>query len=206
MLLRRPATLYEQEGMFVPRNVSLEEVDARFEQICNSNSSVYDGRMLHVLGVHRNGYGGATIHVMECAYRMYAVQTETFDVGVRPLGVKGITTCGGFYLWGKRSSHVHQYKNKWEFVPAGVVEPGQHPDEVIERELSEEVALTPSTTPIQIGIEFDRVTQTWELIYNVTVDSKETHPNKEYAEVKWCNGDELPSGRSSISDVLLKYA
>ncbi len=205
MRLRRPATVYEQDGLFVPKQIELDEVDWRFKELCKKNSAIYDGRILHVLGVHRNGYGGANIHAMECAYRFYAVQTSEFDIGIRPLGVKGITTCDGSYLWGKRSERVYQYQHSWEFVPAGCVEPSQKPDDVLIQELDEEAGMRPIGNPIQIGIEYDKIARTWEIIYRITIDSQEVQCNEEYSEVKWFHRDELPSGRSSISNLMLKY-
>ena len=206
MRLRRPATIYVQDGTFVPDRSSLDEVDSRFTKLCKQNPAVYDGRILHVLGVHRNGHGGANIHAMECAYRFYAVQTESYDLGIRPLGVKGITMFETSYLWGKRSRHVHQYKQAWEYVPAGCVEPGKQPDDAILQELQEEAGLAVTGNPIQVGIVFDEHARTWELIYKLESSSGTVCKNDEYEEIQWISGDKLPSGRSPIAEIMLGYA
>lgn len=205
MRLRRPATMYQQDGVFVPEGLSIEEVDAKWKKLCAQNPACYDGRILHVLGVHRNGYGGANIHVVPCAYRFFAVQDEGLDLGVRPLGVKAITTSGSKYLWGKRSQNVHHYKGLWEFAPAGTVEPAMNPDEVIANELHEETGLHVKSNPVQVGILQDKQTKTWELIYRMQVDEKGILHNHEYQEVEWISGDSLPSGRSPITDAMLQF-
>lgn len=68
-----------------------DEIERRWNSLRAKNPNYFDGRLYHVLGVHRNGHGGATLHVMECAYRYHAVQTPDFDLGQRALGVKGVT-------------------------------------------------------------------------------------------------------------------
>ena len=67
MLLKRPATIQLQDGFFVPEGTNLDEVDRRWEKLCEKNPTCFDGALLHVLGTQRNGCGGATLHVMECS-------------------------------------------------------------------------------------------------------------------------------------------
>jgi hypothetical protein len=205
MRLRRPATIHQQDGVFVPEGITIEEVDVRWSQICAQNPACFDGRILHVLGVHRNGHGGANIHVVSCAYRFFAVQNDGLDLGIRPLGVKAITTCGTNYLWGKRSERVHHYKGLWEFAPAGTVVPDVNPDEVIANELHEETGLQLHSNPIQVGILQDVQTKTWELIYRMRVCDKNISPNGEYQLLEWISGDSLPNGRSPITDAMLQF-
>src|SRR5687767_9409352 len=98
--LRRPAVLSIQEGVFVPPGSPelMNEIERRWSALCSSNPAYYDGRLYHVVGAHRNGHGGATLHVIDCAYRYFAVQDDQFDTGVRPLGLKGLVMRGGRYL------------------------------------------------------------------------------------------------------------
>ncbi len=205
MRLRRPATIHQQDGVFIPEGISLEKVDAKWKMLCAQNPACYDGRILHVLGVHRNGHGGANMHVISCAYRFFAVQNEGIDLGVRPLGVKAITTNGAKYLWGKRSMRVHHYKGLWEFAPAGTVEPDKDPDEVIVNELHEETGLPLQSQPVQVGILQDSQTKTWELIYRMQVGETAILRNNEYQSVEWISGDSLPTGRSPIADAMLQF-
>ncbi|MEE2718881.1 MAG: hypothetical protein VX727_03775, partial [Planctomycetota bacterium] len=88
--LRRPPVLSIVDEPFVPDGIDPVEVDERWQRMQQANPALFDGRVLHVLGVHRNGYGGVTIHLVECAYRYVAVQGAGFDCGVRSLGVKGL--------------------------------------------------------------------------------------------------------------------
>ncbi len=85
--LRRPAVLHVQVGLFVPEGNVLDEVDRRWDALCDSKPAYFDGRAYNVLRVNRNGCGGAIVHVIECAYRFYAVQDDEFDLQVRGLGV-----------------------------------------------------------------------------------------------------------------------
>ena len=197
--LRRPAVLQVQEGLFVPQGSVLDEVDRRWSALCDSNLAYFDGRAYNVLGVSRNGCGGAVLHIIECAYRFYAVQTEDFDLGVMGLGVKGFTMRGHRALLGRRSRNVGVYPDLWEFAPGGVVEPGRSPAEVIVSELSEETRLTTKSEPTQIAVVSDPIARTWELIYLLNDPQGEAQPTPEYSEVRWCSRDELPDDLSSIA-------
>ena len=120
--LRRPPVIVRLEGRFVPSAVALAEVDARWAALCAENPRYFDGALLQVMGVSRNGHGGVQIHVQECSYRFYAVQKSGplgpgLDCGVRPLGVKAIATDGVRVLVGRRSQKVAYYPGAWEFVP-----------------------------------------------------------------------------------------
>jgi ADP-ribose pyrophosphatase YjhB (NUDIX family) len=125
------------------------------------------------LGVHRNGYGGALIHAMDCAYRFYAVQDERFDLGVRPLGVKAIVRHGGQVLLGRRAQSVHAYAGKWEFVPGGMVEPDASLDVSIVRELDEEAGMKLTRPPVAAAVLYDRSVMTWDVVYMIEVPGHE---------------------------------
>jgi len=200
--LRRPATLSVMDEPHVPDAPpeKLAEVDRRWEALRRANPHYYDGRLYHVLGVHRNGYGGAVAHVADCAYRYYAVQDEDFDLGVRPLGTKGIIERDGRYLLGRRSVSVGAYQGQWEFAPAGVVEPGRSPVEVILAELTEETGLTAAREPTPIAILFDSVLRCWEIIFRIGVAEPEGEPTTdEYDELRWCAVDGLPAALTPVA-------
>jgi 8-oxo-dGTP pyrophosphatase MutT (NUDIX family) len=199
ILLRRPPVCSVVDEPYVP-NVDLEEVAHRWRVAQTANPALFDGRVLHVLGVHRNGCGGATINLVECAYRFYAVQDDTFDCGIRPLGVKGITVCDSRVLWGRRAAWVHQYPGEWEFAPGGCVEPGSQPEQVLQRELAEETGCVPASPPVPLAILQDTYTQSWELIYRVTVEDDCLRPGTdEYSDLRWCAPTQCPSPRSAIA-------
>lgn len=192
ILLRRPASLSLIGGPFVPEGGPglLDDVDRRWAALCRRNPAYFDGRMYHVLGVHRNGCGGAVLHVTECAYRFHAVQTESFDLGVRPLGAKGIVVRDDTVLLGRRAAHVAGYAGRWEFAPGGVVEPGPNPDAApavtIARELREETGLTSAGEPSPIAVLSDDVLRTWELVFRIDASPGDRTPDTaEYEAIEW---------------------
>lgn len=201
--LRRPPTLAVQEGVFVPvappglhASALMNEVDRRWDVLCASNPAYFDGRLTHVLGVHRNGHGGASLHVVDCAYRFFAVQAvagDEFDLGVRPLGVKGVIEREGRFLMGQRSPRVGQYAGLWEFAPSGSVDFGRPPPEVIVDELREETGLTPAGEPIAIAVLFDDVLKCWEIVYKLAIDRNALpRETDEYPQIRWLDRDSLP--------------
>ncbi|MCH2148500.1 MAG: NUDIX hydrolase [Phycisphaerales bacterium] len=202
IMLRRPPICAAVDDPFVP-DVDLEDVAHRWQQLQERNPAVFDGRVMHVLGVHRNGCGGATINLVECAYRFYAVQDESFDCGIRPLGVKGITMHGDRLLMGRRAAWVHQYPGQWEFAPGGGVEPGCPPDEVLLRELAEETGCACAGQPVAVALLLDEQTRCWELVYRMTVAEDGLAPSTdEYSELRWCNAEQLPAPRSSVTECM----
>jgi len=203
MNLKRPATIHLQDGVFVPAGIDVDSVRQQWKEAYVLHKSWHDGRVLHVLAARRNGCGGANVHVVECAYRFFALQSDTRDFGVRPLGVKGITTFEGATLWGKRGESVRHYAGLWELAPAGCVEPMQKPNDSILSELQEETGLTLSSPPIQIAMVFDEVALTWELIFSLHVDSNEVHANNEYTDLLWCSRGDEPEDRSPIAEEMM---
>jgi hypothetical protein len=206
MLLKRPATIHLQDGLFVPENADLNKVDQRWKNLCERNASFFDGTLLHVLGIQRNGCGGATIHVIECSYRFFAVQDQNYDLGVRTLGAKGITSFEDTFLFGERSESVLRYAGEWEFAPAGCVESTIDPFVVIEKELFQETGLSLTKPPISVALLFDEAALTWELVYRLYASSNKVSGNSEYKQLKWCKKDKFPSRRSSITSLMLPFA
>jgi 8-oxo-dGTP pyrophosphatase MutT (NUDIX family) len=217
--LRRPPTLSVQEGVFVPRpggpptpappHSVLDEIESPWQALRESNPTYFDGRLCHVLGVHRNGHGGAVLHVIDCAYRFFAVQFAggtAFDLGVRPLGVKGVVERDGRFLMGRRSPHVAMYQNMWEFAPSGSVDFGKAPQEVITLELIEETGLHPSREPTAIAVLFDPVLRCWEIVYRLAIEDDTTpRMTAEYPEVRWFEGAALPANLSPIARQIAKF-
>ena len=200
--LRRPAVLSVQEGVFVPERPKgiLDEVDRRWEGLCAANPAYFDGRLYHVLGVHRNGHGGCVLHVMDSAYRFFAVQDEDFDLGMRALGAKGITRSGDRVLMGLRSPTVGVYRNLWEFAPGGSICPGDDPSSLIQQELQEETGLAPAHDPTAAAVLFDPVLRCWEIVFRIQAQQNEPTPRTdEYAQLQWCSIDNLPAQLSPIA-------
>ena len=206
--LRRPVVLNVQPGVFVPPSATgrMDEVDRRWNALCEANPAYFDGRLYHVLGVSRNGHGGATIHVMDCAYRFQAVENDEFDLGVRGLGVKGITLCDGRVLMGKRSQHVAFYRGLWEFAPGGVIDIGEQPPEVVKRELIEETGYRCEGEPTAIAVIEDSVARCWEIVFRLQASAEPLHEaSSEYDEVRWCQPTELPKPLSPIAAMMSDF-
>lgn len=179
--LRRPAILSVQEGVFVPQGDSslLDEIEQRWQRLCKSNPAYFDGRL----------------------YRFFAVQNDQFDLGVRGLGVKAITTnCHGAVLIGRRARHVGSYPGLSEFAPAGSVEPAHEPAEVIQKELIEETGLTSLHEPIPIALLFDPILPTWELMFHIEAAEDRPAPRTlEYELLQWRRPNDLPSDLSPVA-------
>lgn len=202
----------------------LAEVDRRWEALCLRNPAFFDGRLLHVFAVTRNGHGGATVHAAECAYRFWAVGVDRgrspsadggqrrspaqadpthagLDTGVRPLGVKAIVACGERVLLGRRSDSVAAYPGWWEFAPGGAVVPGQEPREAIVAELGEEtgVTLVAGDRVAAKAILFDDMVRTWEIVFEIRLETRDpaplSSPTGEYSELAWVEREALVSTR-----------
>ncbi|MDZ4755076.1 MAG: NUDIX domain-containing protein [Phycisphaerae bacterium] len=176
--LRRPPSLVRVSDLFVPR-VALAEVDRRWQVLRAANPRFFDGSILHVLGVHRNGHGGVTIHVAPTSYRFYAVQRDGFDCGVRALGAKALCRYETRYLMAKRSASVAFYPDQWEFVPGGGLEPDDAPATCVLRELREETDFEAASPPVAVALLYDPGALSWEVIHRIDVrpsrDGDATH-------------------------------
>jgi len=177
-----------------------EAVESRWSALREANPAYFDGRLCHVLGVHRDGHGGATIHVADCAFRFFAVQDERLDLRVRPLCVKGIVQREGLALLGRRSMNVAGYPGQWEFAPGGVVEPGDDPAHRLVRELAEETGYRAAGEPIALAVLYDDQIRTWELVYrlNVESDARSGHCG-EYTDFAWCAEPTWPEPMTPIA-------
>jgi 8-oxo-dGTP pyrophosphatase MutT (NUDIX family) len=192
--LRRPPVLVEVGGRFVPRGVSLAEVDAAWESLCAANPRFFDGPVLQVLGVHRNGHGGVQIHVQESSYRFGAVAALGVDCGARALGVTGFVRDGGRVLVGRRSGSVARDPRAWEFVPGGTLEPREAPEQAIARELREEAGLALAAPPVAVAVLFDETASTWEIVYRLSAPLVATPEiGWEYDEFRVAGVEEVPS-------------
>lgn len=201
--IRRPPTLHLVDHPFLPRgtrHVSLDEIDARWAALCKANPAYFDGPTYHVLGVHRNGAGGIAMHVVETSFRYHAVQQQCgIDLGVRGLGVRGMTVRGNRFLLGRRADNVAYYPGLWEFLPAGTLEPGVEPTDLLKRELAEECGLEPLDPPLPLAVLFDPDTAAWQLVYAVTVPTGVVAVKSvEHTAIRWCDVDALPADLSPI--------
>ena len=189
---------------WVPESVDLDEVDSIWESIVRDNPRAFDGQVLQVLGVHRNGAGGVVIHVAPCAYRFYAVQARGLDCGVRTLGAKAITRCGDRILMGLRSDWVMYYPSQWEFVPGGSVQPDDSPAKTILEELSEETGCRAARAPVPLAVAYDPSAYAWEVIHAIELDPSSTPVGSmEYDKLQWFEGGELPGSMTPIAQRMI---
>ena len=185
---------------WVPECVDLDEVDSVWQSIVQENPRAFDGEILHVLGVHRNGTGGVVIHVAPCAYRFYAVQARGLDCGVRTLGAKAITRSGDRILLGLRADWVMYYPGEWEFVPGGSVQPQDSPAETILEELKEETGCRAIRSPVPLAVAYDPAAYAWEVIHVIELDPDATPVGSlEYDELRWFEGGSLPEQLTPIA-------
>jgi len=203
--LRRPAVLSVAGDPWQPDSHLRRAAEDRWAAFQASNSRAFDGRLVHVVGVHRNGAGGATIQAFPCAYRWYAAQVASGgeDIGCRPLGVKGITRCRGRVLVGRRAAWTACDGGLFELAPSGGVEPGRTPEEAMAREFAEEVGyLCPPPRPV--AMLFDSHAMTWEVVYHIDVESEDVMPpNDEYEDIHWVSPDAIPSESTPLSKRLV---
>jgi ADP-ribose pyrophosphatase YjhB (NUDIX family) len=199
ILLRRPPVVHVAEGPFVPEHPRVAEVDERWAAFRERVPAAFDGRVMHVIGAHRNGHGGVVMHLVETAYRYYAVQEPGFDLGVRPLGAKGVTWRDGRVLMGRRAAWVAGYPGAWEFAPGGVVEPGESPARTVARELREETGIEVAREPIAAALLLDARLRCWELVHRVEAGEAAGPASDEYDEIRWCEPGALPGPLSPIA-------
>lgn len=192
--LRRPPVLQYHEELFVP-NTSLSAIDKEWDAFCSQHPSAVDGDILHVLGVHRNGCGGATIQAAKSSYRFHAV----CDLGIKPLGVKGICMNNDAYLCGLRSGEVGVYPNLWEFAPSGMVEAFEAPEHAMQRELEEETGLCLKSPPIAIALLFDEIASSWEIVYHLDVEGTLRRGEEEYNTLDWFDLRSFPTPMSPLA-------
>ena len=206
--LRRPPLLSVVDGRFVPEampRATLDAVNAAWEALCVRVPRAHDGPMLHVLGTSRNGHGGVTIHCIQTSYRFHAVGRAGIDTGVRPIGVKAVCfTPNGQILMARRGEETLNYPGMWEFAPAGTLEPGVAPADMILRELREETGWTATAPPVARALAFDPVAHSWEVIYVIDVLPPAIPVETwECAELRAVNLGEWPQPLTSIAVQML---
>lgn len=215
--LRRPPVFNTVPDRWIPESVDLDRVDDAWESLCAENPRYHDGEVLHVLGVVRNGHGGATVHLAPSSYRFLAVRSRGIDTGIRPLGVKGLclirgdSTSNGRFLAGLRSERSGSYPGRWEFLPGGGVPPEAdgtvRPELVFGRELREECGLDAVDEPVPMAILRDDEVGTWEVVYRATVDRIPTStPGWEHDRLAAVRPRELPDPASEAAVMLVPLA
>jgi 8-oxo-dGTP pyrophosphatase MutT (NUDIX family) len=198
--LRRPPRIIIDDSAFVP-DVPLDAVNAAWTAIVAENPRFTDGDCLHVVGVHRDGHGGATVHAVRSSYRMGAVRRRGIETGFRGLGTKAIAHVGGRVLLGRRSTQVNAYPGLWEFAPGGGVEIGEAPDVGIVRELMEECGVAAAAPARAVALLFDPAVSAWEIVHELPMAAPpDAAPGWEYSELAMRDPHALPEGLSPCAE------
>ncbi|MCH2136660.1 MAG: NUDIX domain-containing protein [Phycisphaerales bacterium] len=206
-MLRRPALVQVTDTPWQPEGHLIEAASRRWDLMCAANEHLFDGTLLQVTGVHRNGYAGAVIHARPCAFRWYAVQADGPDCGCRPLGVKGLVRRGDTMLMGRRANWTTFHGGLWEFAPSGGVEPGQSPEQAIARELQEETGLTSVHPPRARAVLFDDTAMSWEVLMELSVDEAfQVRQGEEYTQLRWCAANDLPGPMTPVARQMVMLA
>ena len=201
--LRRPAVLHVADAPWQPDAHLCEAAEARWALLRKANDRLFDGELLHVTGVHRNGHGGAVIHAAPCAYRWYAVQADGPDTGCRPLSVQGFVRRGDEVLVGRRATWTTFHGDMWEFAPSGGVQPGQTPEVAIAAELTEETSLQPAGAPRALGVFLDDTALSWTLLLDISVQPGEARcPADEYQTLQWVAVDAVPGRLTPAAEAM----
>ncbi len=188
-------------------SAAAHEIDSAWDALVAANGRMTDGPCWHVTGVHRDGHGGATIHVTRTTYRMGAVRGCGVATGFVGLGTKAIAHWNGKMLIGQRAESCATYPGHWEFAPGGAVEPGEDPAVGIERELMEECASKSRGGARPIAIFFDPHARNWEIVHEISIESPpDSPPNWEYVQLQLTQEIALPTPAAPSSEMMLRIA
>lgn len=172
------------------------------EEQAHSFSTLYNGQLLNFLRLE-----GATLYGEFVDYKFYLAQLrepglkEVLDLKI--VAVSGITTTADKVLFGKRSEQVTQYKNFYELVPSGGIDPEAlvgtkvEISKQFEKELWEETGI--STTEIRetkpFALLHDLEHDSYEICAEISVNylmAKETlRPTPEYQKLLWVSKGEV---------------
>ena len=182
-------------------------IDEAWLQLCQRNPKLSDGQVFHVVGVHRDGHGGATIHVARTTYRMNAVRLVGIQSGFVGLGTRAVAHWNGRCLVGLRAANCASYPNQWEFAPAGSVEPDEDAAVGIERELLEECGVQAKSRAIAHAVFFDPVVATWEIAHELAMmQPPDAPPNWEYQKLEMVDAAYVPEPMSACTRQMLEIA
>lgn len=106
--------------------------------------------------------------------------------------VQGWVESGGRYLILKRAREPE--RGRWD-MPGGFVEPGEHPEEAVRRELLEETSMTiavESLIGIYPSVYGDTGKKTLDLAYRCRIESGEVTISEESREFRWLALEDFP--------------
>lgn len=163
---------------------------------------LFNGQILNVVQVEENKLVGEFIE-----YKYYFAQLTDPQLAsvlnIQTLAISGITMTGDKILVGQRSEDVTTFKNFYELVPSGGIDPNAQVQERIdlkrqfELELWEESGI--STTEIKsikpLALIYDQQNKTYEIAAEITVNytvlKEDLEHSQEYQKLQWFTKREL---------------
>jgi ADP-ribose pyrophosphatase YjhB (NUDIX family) len=139
----------------------------------------------------------ASVRLHRAAYRLGYLTLRPWWRLTRPHthGVKAVVRCGERVLVVR---HAYARRTQWD-LPGGFVRSGEDATATIERELSEELGVTPVRTPRLIGSTASRIDGKQERLHAFAVDVADeaiTPSAAELSAVQWADRHALPVGTS----------
>lgn len=162
----------------------------------------FNGQILNFISFENNILIGEFVE-----YKFYFAQMREKglkeQLNIRPIAISGITTTANKVLIGKRSEKVSEYKNAYELVPSGVIDPESVVDHRVnlvkqfEKELWEETGI--SSTEVRDIVPFafiyDRARDSFEICAQIHLNflaaSEDLRQTEEYQQLKWILKSEL---------------
>lgn len=192
---------------YSPKPISFSrDIECHVNEIWNQkkkeNSNLFDGESL-VLTNFKESLDSITLICQPLPYRYFIAKQEGIGIPYSAVGISGITFYsdkgGPKYCVGLRSSKVTQYPNKWEFAPAGSLEPKINQDgnpsplHQFRSELKEEMGIFSEQIKNLniIGIIYDPGHHVLDIILECELNSDHFLKNSEYQKLEFLSEKEL---------------
>ena len=136
------------------------------------------------------GHDGAAVHCPRCGFVAYDNPSAT---------ASALVLRDGLLLVTRRAREPFA---GWLDLPGGFIEPGEHPEQAVRRELLEETGLRVEVGELA-GIFTDAYgdegISTLNLFYEARVSGGEAEPNDDVSEILWLRPDEIDPERFAFA-------
>jgi HAD superfamily hydrolase (TIGR01509 family) len=159
-----------------------QAIDREWDAALGERPHLVDGEILSVLRIHQLLGGELVVEAVRSPYRAFLAQRRGIPLGLRPLGVAGVTVLQSSsddrrgIVIGRRGAHVTQYPLAWELVPSGGLPPSRLCSDgtvdakaQIASELTEEVGAVVKGEPIDLALIEDAGDAVVDLCYRLEV-------------------------------------
>ena len=177
----------------------------------------YNGQILNFISLEENVLLGEFID-----YKFYLAQLRdeslVHSLNIQPIAISGITTTANKVLVGQRSDHVTLYKNFYELVPSGTIDPecldGDRVDfkKQFEKEVWEESAISVTdmreTNPFALIYDSNRKAYEIcaEISVNYLVAKDNLSPSEEYQQLEWVPKTEIHKFAKKHRDIFVPFS